>query len=59
MSKVISELVNFIKSEARVVREFATTPKGVFETIYGMLKVARVSSRNIVKELMRAIGLEK
>ncbi len=59
MSRALDELMNLIRSEARVVREFVTTPKGVFETVDEMIRVARISSYNIMKEIMRAFGLMK
>ena len=59
MSRVLDELMSLIRSEARVVREFVTTPKGVFETVDEMIRVARISSYNIMKEIMRAFGLRK
>ncbi len=54
---VVKELVDLARKEARILKEFATEPRGLFETVDEMIKTARSKSKELRKEKLRIIGL--
>ena len=48
MPRVGEKLGRFVREEVDVVKSFVTTPKGVFETVDEMIRVARRTVRDII-----------
>jgi len=49
MSRAIDTLIRGVKQEGTIVRSFATTPKGPFETIDRMVRTARSTVRGTAR----------
>lgn len=52
MSAVISELVRLLEKEARILRDFVRTPKGVFETVDDAVVAVREAVQSVKSKLL-------
>lgn len=56
---VIEGVMNLVQEEAKVVREFATEPVGIFETIDKAVKTARRTIKETITGAGAPIGGKK